>query len=238
MNKQTYLSDLFNSLKANNVEDIEEIVAEYEEHFSRKMADGYTEEEISAKLGKPKEIAVQFAPVRQSAGGKSAKKAVLRTGLVFSDLFVSMFFIVMFAWVAVLGAFALSSAVLGFCMLIKPLLPEGFLFIPYMPYAGGAVWGITFIALGALASVLTIYSNALTMQLGRAYLRWHKNTLSDGKYPPLAMHPMLKDNARRKLRSLSLIALVVVGAGFIIGYVILASSAGALGFWHAWNWFV
>jgi uncharacterized membrane protein len=238
MNRQTYISELTNGLKANNVEDIEDIIAEYQEHFARKMADGYTEEEIAAKLGKPKEIAGQFAPARERGESKAAKKAVLKTGLFFSDLFVGMFFIVMYAWVIVLGAFALSAGCVGVILLIKPALPEGVLFIPYIPYVGSVLLGITMIALGALVSVLTVYSNSLTRQLVRAYLRWHKNTLSDGKYPPLDKHPMLKDNMRRKLRSLSLIALIVFGVSFILGFIVLAISAGSLGFWHEWNWFV
>jgi hypothetical protein len=61
--------------------------------------------------------------------------------------------------------------------------------------------------------------------------------MSGGKYPPLAKHPMLKDVTRRKLRSLSLIALVALGVSFIVGYVVMASSAHALGFWHVWHWF-
>ena len=35
MNKQTYLTELRDQMKSNNVEDIEEIIAEYEEHFTR-----------------------------------------------------------------------------------------------------------------------------------------------------------------------------------------------------------
>jgi hypothetical protein len=62
--------------------------------------------------------------------------------------------------------------------------------------------------------------------------------MNDGKYPPYSMHPMMKDRLRRRLRSVSLIALIVFGATFFIGFVVLAASAGALGFWHVWNWFV
>lgn len=242
MNKHTYLHQLENDLKANNVEEIEEIIAEYKEHFIRRMADGYSEEEIAAKLGPPNDIAVQFASIKETpggkTGGKTGGKAALRIGLLFSDLGIGMFFIVMYAWVFVLGVFALSSAALGVSMLVRPALPEGFLFIPYIPYTGAAILGITLIALGVLSVALTIYSNALTLQLGRVYRRWRKNTLSGGKYPPLGMYPVMKDNARHRLRTLALIALIIFGAGFVVGYIVLAASAGALEFWHVWNWFV
>lgn len=238
MNKQSYLNELGNHLKSNNVEDIEEILAEYEEHFTRKTADGYTEEEIAAKLGKPKEIAAQFASAGTKTERKRAGKIVVGTGLVFADICVVSFFIVLYAWAAVLGAAAVSSAVGGLCLFIRPLLPAGMIFLPPMPYIGGVIWGVTLLAFGVLMAVVTVYCWTLTNQLGRAYRRWHKNMMSDGKYPPLAKHPVVRDAVRRKLRTLSLIALIALGVSFIIGYIVMAASAGALGFWHVWNWFV
>lgn len=242
MNKNTYLRQLETDLKANNVEEIQEIIAEYEEHFLRRMTDGYTEEEIAAKLGPPNDIAIQFASIKENPGGKrggkTGSKAALRIGLLFSDFFMGIFFLVMYAWVFVLGVFSLSSGALGVSMLVRPALPEGFLFIPYIPYSGTAILGISLIALGVLSVILTIYSNAATLQLGRVYRRWRKNTLSGGKYPPLGMYPVMKDNARRRLRSLALFTLIIFGAGFVVGYIVLAASAGAFEFWHVWNWFV
>ena len=74
----------------NNVSDVEEIIAEYDEHFSFKLSDGYSEEEIAAKLGNPEEIAMQYLagnPERKSG----AKKAIVVTGLVFADIFAGAF---------------------------------------------------------------------------------------------------------------------------------------------------
>lgn len=238
MNKQTYLNELSSYLKSGNIEDIDEILAEYDEHFMRKMADGYTEEEIAAKLGKPKEIAAQFKPVGIKAEQRKGGKIVIGTGLVFADIFVVSFFIVLYAWAVVLGAGAVSSAVCGLCLFIRPLLPAGIIFLPPMPYAGGLIWGVTMLAFGVLLAVVTVYSWTLTNQLGKAYRRWHKNMMSGGKYPPLDKHPVMKDAARRKLRAITLISLVALGVSFIVGYVVMAASAGALGFWHVWNWFV
>lgn len=237
MNKQSYLNELQNQLKSNNVEDIEEILAEYDVHFTRKMADGYTEEEIAAKLGMPKEIAGQFASVRDKKEKHGAQKAIVGTGLVFADIFVVSFFLLMISWVLVLGSTALAFGISGVCLFLKPVLPAGIVHLPEIPYVGGVILGVALIALGILFAMLTIYSYALTGQMGRAYMRWHKNTMSDGKYPPISIHPMLKDTKRRRLRTIALIALVVFGISFIVGYIVLASSAGALEFWHVWHWF-
>lgn len=237
MTKQTYLNELRSQLKANNVVDIDEILAEYDEHFIRKTADGYTEEEIAAKLGHPKEIAAQFVSVDVKKEKKSAHKAITATGLVFADIFVVSFFMLLFAWVIVLGAAAVASAFSGLCLLLKPVLPADIFSIPVMPYPGAVILAVSLVSLGILFAVVTLYSWALTIQMGRSYRRWHKNMLSDGKYPPLSIHPLLKDSMRRRLRSIVLIALVVFGVSFVVGYIVLALSAGALGFWHVWHWF-
>lgn len=237
MNKQTYLNELKNLLKSNNVEDIDDILAEYEEHFARKLADGYSEEEIAAKLGKPKEIALQFAQAEISGERKKTNKLVAGIGLFFADLVTIPYFIVMYAWMVVLGALSLSSAICGICLIVRPILPDSSVILPPMPYFGGLIMAATMIAFGVLAAVAAVYFFALTVQMGRSYRRWHKNVMNDGKYPPYSMHPILKDHLRRKLRSFGLVALIVFGTTFIIGYIVLSLSAGALGFWHVWHWF-
>ena len=59
MTKNQFIDLLKEELKHNNVPDAEDIIEEYEQHFSFKLADGYSEEKISAKLGDPKSLADQ-----------------------------------------------------------------------------------------------------------------------------------------------------------------------------------
>ncbi len=158
-------------------------------------------------------------------------------GLGFLDLFVGAFFIVLLLWVVVLGAAAIGTAFIGGVLIVGPLMPA-VVIIPPMPYGGAVILGVAVIAFAVLLAVVTRYSWALMAQIGRAYRRWHRNTLTDAKYPPLDAHPTLKDKTRRRLRSVALIALVVFGVGFVIGFAVLSVSAGALGFWHVWHWFV
>jgi uncharacterized membrane protein len=237
MNKQTYLNELTGHLKSTGVGDVDEIVAEYEEHFTRKMADGYTEEEIAAKLGKPKEIAQQFTPTEKGKEARKTNRGLVGVGLFFTDLFVIPFTILMYAWLAVLGATSVASALCGIALIIRPLLPSGFLYIPSMPYGGGVLWALTTIAFGVLAAVATVYCAKLTVQIVKTYRRWHKNMFTGGKYPPYSMHPVLEDRLHRKLRSVAIIAVIVLGVSFVVGYIVMAASAGALGFWHTWHWF-
>ena len=57
MNKKEFMDKLKNSLLESGISDMEDILNEYEEHFLFKMADGFSEEEVSLKLGDPKELA-------------------------------------------------------------------------------------------------------------------------------------------------------------------------------------
>ena len=85
MTKNEYLNSLETALKKKGIADAEEILSEYQLHFAYKVADGYSEQEISAKLGDPAALAEQFAAdVQTRAGG--GKKAAVVTGLIFIDL--------------------------------------------------------------------------------------------------------------------------------------------------------
>ena len=56
---------------------------EYEQHFAFKLADGYSEEEIAAKLGSPEELAAQFEST-DTAKKVGGSKALAVTGLYFA----------------------------------------------------------------------------------------------------------------------------------------------------------
>lgn len=53
MTKNEFMTRLMNELHRRNVADAAEVAEEYEQHFAFKLADGYSEEEIAAKLGAP-----------------------------------------------------------------------------------------------------------------------------------------------------------------------------------------
>lgn len=66
MKKHEFMTRLANELHKRNVEDAADVVEEYEQHFTFKLADGYSEEEIAAKLGVPEELAAQFESAPQA----------------------------------------------------------------------------------------------------------------------------------------------------------------------------
>ena len=60
MTKHEFMARLASELRKRNVADAADVTQEYEQHFAFKLADGYSEEEIAAKLGSPEELAAQF----------------------------------------------------------------------------------------------------------------------------------------------------------------------------------
>lgn len=238
MNRNDFIEKMTKKLRDNHVRDIEEIISEYEEHFAFKLADGYSEEEIAAKLGNPDALAEQFisgTDDKKSAG----KKAITVTGLVFTDIFAGIFFILLFAWEVVMCAVSIASAAIGVCLAGRV---ELFSLIPHMPYFSGVIFAVSLIALSVLSIAGSVYFAAFIRQLMKAYGRFHHNCIASagGKavLPSLASYPQLSPKFTRKLRKTLLISLVIFALCVILGYIVSAISAGALGFWHKWNWFV
>ncbi len=101
MNKREYLAQLERELKRNHVPDAGEILNEYAQHFAFKLADGYSEEEISARPGEPAALAAQFDG--PSAPPKAGNKPLAAFGLCFVDLLAVCLFLTLLAWSLAMG---------------------------------------------------------------------------------------------------------------------------------------
>ena len=103
MTKNEFLSILNAELINNSIVDVADIVNEYEQHFDFKLADGYSEEEIAAKLGDPAALAAEY---EQADGVKPGRGRRITTiiGLSIADMFAGIFFIFLAAWGIVMGA--------------------------------------------------------------------------------------------------------------------------------------
>ncbi len=235
MKKNEFLAQLKNELKKNSAADAEDIVLEYEQHFAFKMADGYSEEEIASKLGEPKSIAAQFDSTRDLGKKMTGGGFFLKLGLGCAAFFEALFYILFLAWDIVLAASTIVIGVLGGCLVTTLNISE---LIPYMPFLGSLIFGISVLGLAVIFGVASVYCFAFLRQMIRASVRWHKNMGSSGTLPPLPWAPQFEPKTRRKLRTVMLGALAVFGVFFVLGFTVLALQAGTLGFWHHWNWFV
>lgn len=237
MTKHEFMTRLASELKKRNVADAGEIMEEYEEHFAFKLADGYAEEEIAAKLGDPTALAAQFGETNPS-GEKNGNKPFVLAGLCIADLFAGLFFLLLAAWELVMGAAAISFGGVGVCLL-GSLNVYGL--IPPMPYWCGAILALSFGALAVLLVVGCIYYGAFLRQLVRSFGRFQHNALAGASgqatLPSLGINPQFAPKTKRRLRSVALISLALFAACFVLSYVVCALSAGSLEFWHAWGWF-
>lgn len=229
MNKEQYLSILRKELHVNKVGDIEEIIAEYEDHFAHKMSDGYSEEEIAAKLVKPAVIAKQFVLDTESPKGANV---MTKIGAVCLDSVMIWIDITLYLFVLALGAGAIGLLTGG----VYLVFCRGLSFAP-MPVMARVLTGISVIALAVMTGTGAIYYTLFLNQLNKAYFHWHKNVMTGRISPAYSTTPKLSGKPRRRLRIITLISLLVFIVSFAVGYVHMTISAGALGFWHVWDWF-
>lgn len=236
MNKQQYLQELDTALRGKKVQDIEEILLEYEQHFLLKAADGFAEEEIANNLEKPAVIAGQFSAIEQPGTSHgSGGKAILAIGLGIADFFACIGFVLLAGWVIVIGAFAVAATALG-GVLVTGTNVAGL--IPPMPYFAELILGISMVALGVLSLIGTIYLYLYMAQWIKSYVRWTKNTLHGGVYPPLSKNPDIGNRFKRRLRSTAIVSLAVFGILFVAGTIALFAYTGFKPFWHELSWFV
>jgi len=237
MTKNEFLSRLADELKKNKIIDAADIISEYEQHFAFKLADGFSEEEIAAKLGNPAELAAQFA------GGSDeiiqrGRKTVAVIGLSIIDLLAGAFFILLMAWEVVMAVFSLSNAVIAICLFSGTNLGT---LIPSMPYWCGVVFALSLAGLSVLTAVGCIFFAAFIRQLMRSYSRFRRNTIAavsgSALLPSVAIHPQLPAKLKRRIRSVALFSLALFAACFVLGAILSMIAAGAIEFWHAWGWF-
>ena len=107
MTKLEFMNQLASELHKRNTADAADVLEEYEQHFAFKLSDGYSEEEIAARLGSPADLAVQFEPAPQGAKRRSAALTWLWLGWV--DVFFGLFAVLLLALFAV--CFVLSYVV-------------------------------------------------------------------------------------------------------------------------------
>ena len=242
MKKTEFLARLNEELQKRGVADAEDIVAEYAQHFDMKLADGYSEEEIAARLGYPTTLAAQFSDDEDAPVRRGGSRPLVVLGLGIADLFAGLFFVLLGAFGLVLAACAVSFGAVGVCFIgnLGQLVPG--ISLPPTPYWCGAELGLSLLALCALSVAGCVWFFAFVGQTVRAYGRFHQNTLAQSRggavLPGLPLAPQLLAKTKRRLRSLAMVSLALFAVCFVLSYVVCALSAGSLQFWHEWGWFV
>lgn len=139
--------------------------------------DGYSEEEIAAKLGDPAKLAAQFG-AESAPTGKGGKKAAVVTGFVFLDIVTVLGFIALAAFALVLAAAAIGFAAVGVSLVTKASL---YGVIPAMPYGSAVILGIASLALAVLTGIGCAWYTAFVRQSVRAFCRFQSNAIADAE---------------------------------------------------------
>ncbi|MGD9910219.1 MAG: DUF1700 domain-containing protein [Candidatus Izemoplasmatales bacterium] len=233
MNKQDFLNNLRIELNKNNVQDIDDIMSDFEEHFANRIEEGIKEDDISRKIGLPEDIAKDYA--KQSLPEKNPSKGWIRFGLVFIDFFAILLLVTVFLSFIVLAAFTVSLFVLGLFLVIGANISN---LIPTMPYVSGLLIGISMISLSVFSGIGTMTIYLYIRQWVRAYSRWHKNKLVGNIYPSLSKHPKVSKRKSSILKLINIYSIILFISTFTIGYIVSALLANSFEFWHVWHWFV
>ena len=237
MTEHEFLTQLSAQLKKDRVADADDITNEYAQHFAYKRADGYSEDEIAAKLGDPAALSAQFA--QSGAKGEPHAAAPLVTaGLCLAGVFAGLFFLLLAAWGLVMAAGSLVCAAAAVCLLAGQTAGG---LIPTMPYWCGAIFALTLAALAVLIAAGCGYYCSFMHQLARSYLRFSHNVRAAAagqpQLPSLSIRPQLPAKVNRRLRSAALVSLALFAACFVLTYLVCCLSAGSWEFWHVWGWF-
>lgn len=234
MTKQEYLNELKAELTKNAVPDAEEVLSEYEQHFLFKLADGFTEEEVAAKLGAPAQIAIQFAGLPKAQKRKGGRKTLLVLWLTIIGVFEVMLYSAFLYFIVGLFVGSLVPTALG----VELIAGLNFMnILPPMPYGGAIVFGVMLISLGVILFLFAVYCFAYLRQMVRASLRWRKNMIREEALPLLPLSPQFAPKTRRALRGILLWAVLIFAVTFIAGFAILSLYTHSFGFWHALGWF-
>lgn len=227
------MTQLENELRKRKVADAAGIIDEYGQHFAFKMADGYSEEEIAARLGDPTALAARFGETG-TAAKKTAGKPLVVVGLGLAAIAAILFFILLTAWGVVMAAASVSSAALAVC-LIGGINVAGV--IPQLPYWRGAILGLSFAPPSVLIAVGCVYYWAFVRSFGRFRHNALASAMGDAMLPPLGIDPQFSAKTKRRLRPVTLVSLALSAACFVLGFIACAMSVGGVQFWHIWGWF-
>lgn len=181
MNKKDYLTKLKIALQGLPVEELEDILSDYEEHFQIGISKGKSEEEISHELGDPREVAAGYR-LNQKTNQYTERTTSSPTNdnsrkFIMGLLLVIVNIVVLFA-----PAMALFGIIVGFLGMgigftfggLGMILRLPFVFVgnsPHILTTLGLGFGLG--ALGLLILILGAFIIKHLFVLIRKYVRWN-----------------------------------------------------------------
>ena len=119
MTKTEFLTELARELEKRNVADAADIMEENEQHFAFKLADGYAQEEIAAKLGTPAVLAAQFETAETPNRPGTGSRVLTKIGLGLTELLGGLLFLLLAGYGLVMAAAAVACGAGAVCLLAR-----------------------------------------------------------------------------------------------------------------------
>ncbi len=197
MNKDEYIGKLTKLLRKLPKEEREDIISDYEEHFTIGMEKGRTEEEISKALGNPKTLAKQIKAeymVKRAENKQSASRmfeAVLAaTGVgIFNLVFVAVPAMILIAILLTMyvlgGAMVFGGIYITLASLFQSFFPQYHINIMIgdglLNILGGALAGIGLTILGLALLAGLYYVTRWLYELAIRYLKMNLGIIKGRK---------------------------------------------------------
>jgi len=183
MNQQDYLKSLRTELETRKVPNIDEIMADYQEHFTHALKSGKTEEQVVQKLGLPDLIAKAYETESMINEAKASSQGI-KWNLIFSGLgrllilapfnFIFMFIPGIIVFSLLVAGWSVTGAFGAVGITLISLTPG-------VAMAAGTIWAVIatfFTSLGifGLAGIGALIMYAITRgaaEIVISYLQWN-----------------------------------------------------------------
>lgn len=185
MNKAQFLTILRKELRALPQKERDELVEDYEHHYVFGQSAGKSEEEISAELGDPNEIAAEVLaeyeqrnPIQHSISSRNNRSRTIMAciGLFILNFMVCVVPLGLSVWAAWLSLFAGSIIVVlsPFAAIVD--------FITNDYYGGGKLFAsIAMSGIGIMLSIGLFSLGAMLKKVTISYVRWNLSVIRGGK---------------------------------------------------------
>jgi uncharacterized membrane protein len=182
MSKNKFLQQLNESLKPLSLKEREDILQDYEEHFSIGLQEGKTEEEIVTSLGSPNHIAKELLAgyhVEQATARATAQNVLRATWAVIGLAFFNL--VIVLGPAIALAGFILSAWAIGLCFLASPILvlgeaivhPSGFFLFNFF-------MSLAFCGLGYFILIGMLFVTRLAIKGFVRYLKYNVSLVKGG----------------------------------------------------------
>lgn len=181
MNKKEFLRQLRYNLNSLSKPEIDEILIDFEEHFIIGEEQGKSEQEISALLGDPRIIAMQFSGTDNVSMNKSAGTKIAAAAGLFCLNFFAVIWLFVGVYATVVGLWASAIAIVfsgAISSLFSVLYPftKGFANFSFHPLITFLI-GLILVLIGLLFTNFCIFITKWLVKITKKYINWNINIL-------------------------------------------------------------